>query len=273
MNTEEIMNIALNLANMSDIPADSAIHVHGSNIKRVLLTIDVDPSIIMLAKEMKYDAVIAHHPLGKSMLNFHRVFDRHVEYMVEHGIDEALAKDAVNRLKQRVSLNSHTSIYTHVVAIASLLKMPLLNIHLPCDELMRLKIKDTLMKSDIRKVSDIIESISTIEEFKNADTKPMVVYGDADNNVNRYALVVAAGTNGGADIAKLYYIANIDTVIYLHISNDELTKLRSSIVNGNLVILGHLAGDSIGLNILADELEKHGLEVTRLGIISRNLHT
>ncbi len=265
MNTDEIMQLALRLADMDAIPADTAIHVDGNDIKKALLCIDVDPSIIMLAKEKGYDAVIAHHPIGKTLLNFHRVFDRHVDYMLAYGIDETLAREAVRRLKQRVSISTHTSIYTQTVAVAKMLNMPLLNIHLPCDELMRLRILDTL--KDVEKVSDIIDRVSTIPEFRYADTKPMVVYGNEDARVNRYALVIAAGTNGGAEIAKLYFNANIDAVIYLHISNDELAKLRADSVRGNLVILGHLAGDSIGMNILADELEKKGIEITKLGII------
>ncbi len=265
MNAKEIMDLALNLANMSNIPADSAIHIDGNNIKKVLLTIDADPAIIMLAKEPGYDAVIAHHPIGKSLLNFHKVFDRHIQYMLSYGVDEELAIKAVNALKQKVMLRTHTSIYTHTIAVAEMLDMPLLNIHLPCDELMRLKIIDVL--DNIEKVSDIINNIKKIPEFANADTEPLVVYGDADNKVNRYAIVIAAGTNGGAEIAKLYFVADIDTVVYLHISNEEIAKLKASTIDGNLVILGHLAGDSLGLNIFADVLEKEGLEVTRLGII------
>ena len=267
MNTHDIMNIALRLANMNNIPADSAIHLDGNNIKRVLLTIDVEPSIIMLAKEEGYDAVIAHHPIGKSLLNFHQVFDRHIEYMLNHGIDLDLAREAVRKLKESVMLKTHTSIYNNVIAVAKMLNMPLLNIHLPCDELMRLKIIEILKHNNIYKVGDIINSINTISEFKNADTEPLVVYGDENAIINRYAIVIAAGTNGGAEIARLYFNAGIDTVVYLHISNDELAKLRSSGVKGNLIILGHLAGDSLGMNIFADELERLGLEVTRLGLI------
>jgi hypothetical protein len=37
---------------------------------------------------------------------------------------------------------------------------------------------------------------------------------------------------------------------------------------GNLVLLGHLAGDSVGINALADKLEESGVETIRLGIIA-----
>jgi hypothetical protein len=59
-------------------------------------------------------------------------------------------------------------------------------------------------------------------------------------------------------------------VIYLHINGEDLAKLAEDKVNGSLVIMGHLAGDSIGLNQLADALEQQGTKVVKLGLIGRH---
>lgn len=270
MNTEEIMDLALKLADMKSIPADSAIHVPGKNIQKVLLCVDADPAELMLAKNLGCDAVIAHHPIGRASLNFHLVFDRHIDYMLEHGIPKNIAEEAVRKLKERVALKSHTTIYTHTVAAAEKLNMPLVNIHLPCDELMRRTILAQLKANSIEKVSDIKAAVEQIPEFRNAETKVQVPYGDPSNEVGKYALVVAAGTNGGYSVAKTYIEHGISTVIYLHVNSEDLAKLKEDKVKGNLVILGHLAGDSIGLNQLADALEKKGIEVVKLGILDRN---
>ncbi len=270
MNTEEIMDLALKLADMKSIPADSGIHVPGKNINKVLLCIDADPAELMVAKNLGCDAVIAHHPIGKASLNFHLVFDRHVDYMLEHGIPKQVAEEAVQKLKERVALRSHTTIYTQTVATAEKLKMPLVNIHLPCDELMRRTILAQLKSSRIEKVSDIKPSVELIPEFKNAATEVQVPYGDPSSKAGKYALVVAAGTNGGYPVAKAYFEHGISTVIYLHVNGEDLAKLKEDKVKGNLVILGHLAGDSVGLNQLADALERDGVEVVKLGIIGRN---
>ncbi len=270
MNTEEIMDLALKLADIKSIPADSAIHVPGKNINKVLLCIDADPAELMLAKNLGCDAVIAHHPIGKASLNFHMVFDRHVDYMLEHGIPKQVAEEAVQKLKERVALRSHRTIYTQTVATAEKLKMPLVNIHLPCDELMRRTILAQLKSSRIEKVSDIKTSVEQLPEFKNAATEVQVPYGDPSSKADKYALVVAAGTNGGYPVAKAYFEHGISTVIYLHVNGEDLAKLKEDKVNGNLVILGHLAGDSVGLNQLADALEREGVEVVKLGIIGRS---
>ncbi|MGB5091186.1 MAG: hypothetical protein WBN72_09610 [Nitrososphaeraceae archaeon] len=47
-----------------------------------------------------------------------------------------------------------------------------------------------------------------------------------------------------------------------------MVKLRESNIQGNLVILGHLTGDSIGINALGNKLENEGIQVVRKDIIT-----
>jgi putative NIF3 family GTP cyclohydrolase 1 type 2 len=267
IDTEGIMKIGLDLANWKKLPFDSTIHIKGRNIKKVLLTIDVTVAELMLAKSIQCDAVIAHHPLGTAALNFHKVFDRHIDYMVEHKVPDDIANDAVKKLKDKVRIRSHANIYNDVIDAAKILKMPLINIHQPCDEYMRKVILEKINSIKIEYVSDIVRSVEEIPEFRNADTRVEVVYGSIKSEVGHWSLVLAAGTNGGFPIAKAYFEHGVSTVIYLHIDYNDLTRMYEEKLKGNLVVLGHLAGDSIGLNALADRLEDKHIEVVRMGII------
>jgi putative NIF3 family GTP cyclohydrolase 1 type 2 len=267
IDTNEIMNIGLRLVNWKRMPPDSAIHVKGRRIKKVLIAVDVTAAELILAKNLGCDAVIAHHPLGSAALNFYKVFDRHIEFMLEHGVPQGKAANSVKKLKDRIHLKSHGHIYTDVVSAARILRMPLVNIHQPCDEYMRRRILDKIKTGDHDLVLDVVKSIEEIPEFRNSDTRIKVCYGSKKNKIGRWALVIAAGTNGGFPIAKAYFEHGISTVIYLHIDYNDLTKMYEENLEGNLIILGHLAGDSIGLNALADRLEEKGLETVRLGII------
>jgi len=47
-------------------------------------------------------------------------------------------------------------------------------------------------------------------------------------------------------------------VIYLHLDHNDAKKIHDDKLKGNLIVLGHLAGDSKGLNALADRLEGLG---------------
>jgi hypothetical protein len=269
VSTNDIMKIGLDLVGWHRLPPDSAIHVKGDSIHRALVTVDVSTPELILAKNIGCDLVVAHHPIGVSSMEFYRVFDRHIQFMIQNGIPYNEARIAVKRLKRRIQIRSHTNIYKQVVDTARVLKMPLVNIHLPCDEFMRRtileKIKDC---KHHHKISDLLKLIDEIPEFNNAVSRPIVALGSSKSSVGRIVLVLAAGTNGGYPIAKLYYEHGVSTVIYLHIDPTDAARLNDEKIRGNLVILGHLAGDSIGLNALADKIELEGIETIRMGIIS-----
>jgi hypothetical protein len=145
--------------------------------------------------------------------------------------------------------------------------MPLVNIHQPCDEYMRNAILNKLKSGSTRYTSDMIRSVEEIPEFRNALTRIKLVHGNLRNETGRWILVLAAGTNGG--IAKLYYEYGTSTVIYLHVDHDDAKKIHDEKLKGNLIVLGHLAGDSIGLNALSDRLEGFGVETVKLGLVPR----
>jgi putative NIF3 family GTP cyclohydrolase 1 type 2 len=267
VDTERIMKVGLELAGWKKMPADSAVHVKGKNIKKVLIAIDVGTAELMLARQLGCDAVIAHHPIGITSVNFYKVFDRHIDFMVEHGVPKRVARQNVGKLKERIEMRNHADIYSDVVGAAKELDMPLVNIHQPCDEYMRQVILKAIKSGSTEYVSDIVRSVSRIQEFRNAATRVQVKLGSRKNSAGRWALVVAAGTNGGYHIAKAYFQHGVSTVIYVHIDYGDLTKIREDKLKGNLVVMGHLAGDSIGINGLAERLEGLGVETVRIGIL------
>ena len=261
------MKIGLDLAGWKKLPSDSAVHVKGTNIKKVFVSIDVSPFDIYFAKTLGCDCVLTHHPIGKSAVLFHKVFDRHMTYMLEKGVKKKLAISLVKDLKYKAYLKSHSLIYNDVISTAEILKMPLLNIHQPLDEYMRKIILFKLAKSKLKTISDLIETIEEITEFKKALTRVIICNGKASNEIGNWVLVIAAGSNGGYDIARTYYENNVSTVIYLHIDYNELNKVKKDKTCKNLVILGHLAGDSIGMNKICKELEKREIVVFKRGLI------
>ena len=267
LDTNEILEVSLDMVQWNSVPADTAVHVHGKNIKKIMLMIDVTTADLMLAKNLGCDAVVTHHPIGVTAINFYKVIDRHIDYMKDNGIPENIAKKSVLDLKKRIELRNHTQIYSSVIDSAKILNMPLVNIHQPCDEYARRVISQKIQDENPNLVSDLVTTLEDIPEFKNAATKIQVSYGQPNSSVGKWVAVIAAGTNGGFQIAKNYFDNGISTVLYFHIDYNDLVKLIESNIQGNLIILGHLAGDSIGLNALANNLENEGIQVVRKDII------
>jgi len=269
MNTEDIMELALDIAGLTRVPEDSAIYVAGDKIRKVLFGIDAGVPELLLAKQLGYDAVIAHHPQGgTAAVNFHQVFKRHIHQMVEAGVSKKEAEAAVKKKLEQLEVEAHTRNYAHAVDVARLLKMPYMNIHTPLDEVGR-RIMSEQINRKVRKnstVQDVVSALYELPEFKNATTKIRIRLGKARNKAGKVVVSHAAGTNGGYEIAKTYFKHGIGTVIYIHIVMGDLERLKADGI-GNLIVTGHITSDSVGINPLIKELRKQGFTVTTIGVI------
>jgi putative NIF3 family GTP cyclohydrolase 1 type 2 len=269
VSTRDIMDLALDLVSFNAVPEDSAIYVEGKNIKRVLFGIDADVPELLFAKHAEYDAVISHHPKGGSaIVDFHRVFNRHIQQMTEAGIPREVAERAVRRKLMTLEVENHTRDYNHSTNMAQLLGMPYMNIHTPLDELGRRRMTRIIREETGKEptLGDVVSALKKLPEFKNATTDVKIRVGDASKPAGKVIVSHGAGTNGGYEIAKTYFQHGVDTLVYIHISSSDLERLKAD-GEGNLIVSGHIASDSVGINPLIEELENRGVSVTRLGII------
>lgn len=269
MNAEEIMELALKLAGLTEIPEDSTIYIEGENIRRVLFCIDAGPAELLLAKQLGYDVVIAHHPAGGSaILGFPMVFMRHVQQMVDAGVPLEKAEMAVKRKFEQLSVEAHARNYAHAVDFARLLKIPFMNIHMPLDEIGRKRMVEQINKKvrEDSTVGDVVSALMELPEFRNSLTKVSVCLGKVENKAGKVVVSHAAATNGGYEIAKTYFEHSVNTLIYIHISPSDLEKLKAE-GKGNLIVTGHIASDSLGINPFIHELERRGLSVTKIGVV------
>jgi hypothetical protein len=266
MNTQEIMQIALDLVGFKDIPCDSEIYVPGDNIRKIAIGIDMGVPELLLAKQFGCDAVIAHHPQGgNAVIDFAPILLNHVKLLMQAGVPKDTAEKAVQHLYQKSVVNNHMRNYDHNPSIARIMKMPYMNIHNPCDELGRRIMQEhiDLSFNPDSTVADIIDCLNELPEFNNILTKIELRMGQPTNLAGKVVVVHGGGTNGGYEVAKTYFEYGITTVIYIHIEYAELAKLQAE-DKGNLIITGHIASDAVGINPLIKELEKRGIEVMRM---------
>ncbi len=266
MNTTEIMDLALQLARQTRVPEDSETYVPASDVRRALFGIDADVGTLLAAKQLGYDLVIAHHPLGgKASLGIVKVFEKHAANLERAGVPRRAALAAVRAMQAEHAPRVHALNYDHVPSLARLLGMPVMSIHNPCDEIGRRVMDETLRKAVKRtsKVSSAVAALNGLPEFASAETDIAIRMGKATNPVGRYVVLHGAGTNGGYHVAKCAFDHGIDTVVYIHIDPGHLARLRAEFGGSrkNLVVTGHVASDSIGINVLVRALRERGLEV------------
>jgi len=161
--------------------------------------------------------------------------------------------------------------YDHDPSVAKLLGMPYLNIHTPLDEIGRRRMADAAATLDAdATVAELVARFhETFGEFRNAATEIEVRAGRPENRIGKVAVSHGAGTNGGYPVAKAYFDHGIDTVIYIHCRPADAKKLIDEYGEAkNLIVTGHIASDSVGVNPYVDRLRAEGLDVTTFsGII------
>jgi len=266
VNTDRLMGIALEMAGLAEIPGDSAIYLPGDGIERVLVGIDVKAAELAIASAKGFDCAISHHPVGGSAtLRFHRVLARHIDQLVAAGVPHEVAEETLReKIEERRILNSTTN-YDHGPSVAKLLGMPYLNIHTPLDEIGRRRMSEAAAAlSEDAAVAKLVDRFyATFGEFRNAATEIEVRLGNPGNRLGRVVVSHGAGTNGGYPVAKAYFDHGIDTVIYIHCRPADSKRLLDEYgTSKNLIVTGHIASDSIGINPYVDRLREEGLEVT-----------
>jgi putative NIF3 family GTP cyclohydrolase 1 type 2 len=266
---KEIMKMALELGNLKATPTDSAIHLEGKDIRKVLFCLDAGVSELLLAKKLNFDALIAHHPIGNSaIIEFHEVFKRHVQQLIKAGVPKKEAENAIRTKINALETRNHMRSYRQTIDAAKLLNVPCMNIHTPLDEVGR-RIMSNRIKAVTKNnatLNDIVQALRDLPEFQRAATKIKIRVGSASSLAGKTVVSHGAGTNGGYDVAQTYFKHGVNTVIYIHIDPIDLSRLKQEKL-GNLIITGHVASDSVGINPFIKKLEKNDIKVTRLGII------
>ncbi|MFQ6012482.1 MAG: hypothetical protein ACE5LS_02425 [Thermoplasmata archaeon] len=269
MDTDDLMALALEMAGLSEVPADSQIHVPGEDLRRLLVGIDIGVGELLLAKEQGFDGVIAHHPAGgRATVRFHHVLHRHAELMEAAGVPAGEARRAVEALALPRETAGHASNYDRVPAFARLLGLPFLNIHQPWDEMGRQRMVGALQAcGGEATVDDGVAALRALPEFGIAETDIVLRLGDAAHALGRWVVAHGAGTNGGYPVAKAYFTHGVDTLVYIHVLPADLQRLREdpALAGKNLVVTGHIVSDSLGINPYIQRLRAEGLEVVALG--------
>jgi hypothetical protein len=107
-------------------------------------------------------------------------------------------------------------------------------------------------------------------EYQNTLACPCIRVGSEKDYSGRVLVLMAGGTNGGEQVFKAYFEAGVGTIVCMHVP-EEVRKAVQEQNIGNIIVAGHMASDSIGINLFVKALRERGLKVqTMSGITSGN---
>lgn len=233
-------------------------------IKKVLVGIDIGPEEILLAKQLgNIDLVIAHHPIGKGLAQLADVMDLQADVYNMYGVPINVAEGLMRERISEVARGVNSSNHQRTVDMAKLLGVNLINAHTSSDNMAARFLKNFIEARSFVKVEDIINALKELPEYKEAmkiGVGPKVFAGLANHRCGNIAITeITGGTEGSPKLYEKLADAGIGTTIAMHMSEEHKKEAESAHVN--VVIAGHMSSDSLGMNLLLDELEKQGVEI------------
>lgn len=245
--------------------------VHGdldADVRGVLWGIDIGTGEILLADRLRergkvIDAVIGHHPFGKARPKYGEVLHLQ-EYMFAHmGMPITIAEDIIAPRINEVHRNNAPSNWDQVVDASRLLDLPLMCLHSVTDNLADRFLNDLVDEVQPKRVEDVVRMLMVLPEYRHAasnNNPPDVYVGDRKRRAGKIALKMTGGTAGPKEMYERFADAGVGTVVFMHIPEGHLEEAKKHHLN--VVIAGHMATDSLGINLLADRLEEKGLQIT-----------
>lgn len=235
-------------------------------IKSLLAGIDITPGEIVLAdrlgeKGSPIDMVLAHHPhgIGTSHLDF--VMRLQPEHWAKVGVPIAQAESAMAKRLKDVHWATKARNHTQTIDAARLLDMPFMCSHTPADSLGYQYLAKYLMDKDPLTLGDLVDALLGIPEYQEAEkvgAGPEIFVGNPEGSVGEKFVFFTGGTSPGPESIPKLARAGVSTIITMHWT-DELKK-ETEKEGIYVVIAGHDSSDSIGMNLILDELEKKGVK-------------
>lgn len=234
----------------------------GKEIKTILAGIDMEVGEVLLAdrlreKGKKIDLVMSHHPEGKALAGFYEVMRMQADILNKMGVPitvaDNLLAERISEVERRVLPLNHT----RAVDAAKLLDLDFICVHTPADNCVTSYLQKLMDKKKLELLGEVMKILLEIPEYKLAQANnagPRILIGDKNKRTGKIFVEMTGGTEGSKDIFGRLSQAGVGTLVLMHLSEEHFKKVKEEHIN--VVIAGHIASDTLGLNLLLDELQK-----------------
>ncbi len=239
------------------------------NVKRILAGIDIEGPEILLASQMneksskKIDLILSHHPVGSALAALDNVMSLQTDLLSNVGVPiniaESLMEKRIRQVKRKISAVNHY----HVLDMAKILQIPVMCIHTPADNMVYSFLKKQINTSKPETVADIIKTLKNIPEYREASLRgagPIIFAGNAQRRCGKIVFTeITGGTSGAKEMYEHMSRAGVGTIIGMHMQEDYREEAEKHHIN--VVIAGHIASDSLGLNLILDQISNKKIDI------------
>ncbi|MBO8158594.1 NGG1p interacting factor NIF3 [Thermosyntropha sp.] len=236
-------------------------------IKTILCGIDMETAEVLLADRLRekghnIDLIMSHHPEGIAYAALHDVMHLQEDMLHRFGVPINVAEGIMAARIAEVERNIMPVNHQRAVDAARLLDFPFMCVHSPADNLVNNYLGEIFERKKPYTLNDILDILLDIPEYKKAKEMkagPKIIVGEKKRRAGKILVKMTGGTSGAVQSYEKLAQAGVGTVICMHMPDKHRQAAKEN--NINVVIAGHMASDSLGMNLFLDELEKEGLNV------------
>jgi putative NIF3 family GTP cyclohydrolase 1 type 2 len=232
-------------------------------IKKVLVGVDIEESELLIAKEIKADLVISHHPRGIGLAGLSEVMELQADILSSYGVPINVAEKLLEPRTSEVFRSVSPKNTQKVVDAAKILGINLMCAHTVCDNLAADSLRKKMGSKNFERVEEVLEALEKIPEYEEAKHQkqgPTLFAGKKENYCGKIALTeITGGTEGNPKVYEWLAKAGIGTIVGMHVSEGHRKEAEKNYLN--VLIAGHMSSDSLGINLFLDKLEKRGLKI------------
>jgi putative NIF3 family GTP cyclohydrolase 1 type 2 len=234
-----------------------------TEVRKAAVGIDVDAAEVLLAhilnrdRAAAIDLVIAHHPQGVALAQLPDVMRLQTDMLAAFGVNISVAEQLLDKRIDEVGRRVLPANHDRAVDAARLLGLPMMCVHTPADNCVNTYLTALFEKEGPARLKDLIELLKGIPEYRAAVRRmagPKIVSGSENASCGKISLEMTGGTEGAKTIYEEYAVSGVSTIVGMHISEEALENAKKAHLN--VVLAGHISSDTLGLNLLFDEIEK-----------------
>jgi putative NIF3 family GTP cyclohydrolase 1 type 2 len=231
-------------------------------VKKVLVGIDLEVGEVLLAyllnrdRGEKIDCLIAHHPEGRALARLAEVMKLQVDLLSQYGIAVSVVEQLMEKRIAEVERRLLPVNHNRTVDVARLLGLPFLCLHTPADNCVTAYLKKRFDQEKplfLRDLLKILRSIPEYEASARLEGAPKILHGSENSRCGQIYVDMTGGTEGSKEIFDKIATSGISTIVGMHFSEEHLEKAKKA--NLNIVVAGHIASDTLGLNLLLDAID------------------
>ena len=240
------------------------LHGHAElEVRSILTGIDIDVGEILLAdrlrsKGIKIDLLLSHHPSGRALADLYSVMSMQADILHLYGVPINIAEGLMDVRIKEIERKLMPVNHARAIDAAQLLDIPFLCLHTPADNMVAHYLQHLFDRENPYSLGDVVDILRTIPEYTSARLNgagPKIVLGSPTRKAGKIFVDMTGGTEGAREIFESLTRGGVNTIVAMHLSEEHRKEAEKNLLN--VVIAGHISSDTLGLNLLIDELARN----------------